>query len=266
LLIREASLIFNQSASDYERYAGFSQEVGERLIERLDYFKIEPNYILDLGCALGFFSKLLRKRYPKATVVSLDIAWMMLKKCQKGYRFLKRQSLVCADMHKLPFQNKQFDLIFMNQVLQWSVSMDTLLAELHRIMKPGAGLIFSTLGPDTCKELKDFPEVLMPASFVDMHCVGDAMVQAGFDDPVLDMEMLTVRYRKFKTLLRTLKIYGVEIPDVFEQKKLLSCSEGRYPVTFEAIYGLGWRGEDKQKTRGHETFIPLDALFNKKSG
>ncbi len=81
-----------------------SQEIGERLIERLDYFKLEPHYILDLGCALGFFSKALRKRYPKAVIVSVDIAWSMAQACQKRQSFLKRWPVVCADMHRFLFK------------------------------------------------------------------------------------------------------------------------------------------------------------------
>lgn len=242
-----------------------SQEIGERLIERLDYFKLEPHYILDLGCALGFFSKALRKRYPKAVIVSVDIAWSMAQACQKRQSFLKRWPVVCADMHRLPFQNKQFDLIFMNQVLQWSVSVDTVLQELYRVLRPQGCLMFSMLGPDTYQELRTLPDVSVKVPLTDMHHIGDAMMNVGFDDPVLDMEMLTVRYRRFETLCDSLKTQGVFVPSSSESKQLLRQEDERYPVTFEVIYGHGWRTADRQKTVGRETFIPLDSIVKKSS-
>lgn len=262
VLIREISLMFNQCASVYERDAQIAREIGERLIERLDYFKLEPHYILDLGCAAGVFSKALRKRYPKAVVVSVDLAWLMAKACKQQQRFRKRWPVVCADMHHLPFANKQFDLIFMNQVLQWSSSIDTVLQEIYRVLRPQGCYMFSMLGPDTYKELNAFIDPSMHAPLIDMHHVGDAMINAGFDDPVLDMEMLTVRYRRFETLCDALKTQGVMISSSAQTRSFLPEND-RYPVTFEVIYGHGWRVMDKQKTVAGETFIPLDSIVRK---
>ncbi len=253
LFIREVSAVFNSAASFYKQNSRVSDEIGRRLMERLDYFKLSPHYILDLGSGVGNFSKRLKQRYPNATVVSFDLSLQMTQIARKQQRFRKRSTFVCGDMHALPFQNKQFDLIFSNQALQWSYDLKDVLGELHRVMQPSGCLLFSMLGPDTMKEanllLQCAPS--MP-TLIDMHDVGDAMIEIGFDDPVLDMEMLTVNYKTFDTLTHSLKTQG------------LSCikPEKEWPssLSFEILYGHAWRLLDKQKTVGGETFIPLHFL------
>lgn len=255
------SSVFNLCAPFYKQEARVSDEIGLRLLERLDYFKLSPNYILDLGAGVGRFSKALKRRYPKAVIVSLDLAFEMTQRARKQQRFIQRWPVVCADMHVLPFQNKQFDLIFSNQVLQWSFSLGDVFSELHRVMRPQGCFLFSMLGPDTLKELSGFSECtpVMP-SMIDMHHIGDAMIQTGFDDPVLDMEMLTVNYRKFETLRSSLQTQGISCAQIQDMASEIQP----HALSFEVLYGHGWRLQDKQKTVGSETFVPLHMLTSKK--
>ncbi len=151
----------------------------------------------------------------------------------------------------------------MNQVLQWSVSIDTVLQELYRVLRPQGCLMFSMLGPDTYQELRILPDVSVKVPLPDMHHIGDAMMNVGFDDPVLDMEMLTVRYRRFETLCDALKTQGIFVPSSSESKQLLCQEDERYPVTFEVIYGHGWRTVDRQKTVGVRHLYPWILLLKK---
>jgi malonyl-CoA O-methyltransferase len=69
---------FNSHAFEYEKSAKVQHEIGVRLDARLDYLKIKPRTILDLGCGPSVFSKRLKARYPGATIVGLDMAYNML--------------------------------------------------------------------------------------------------------------------------------------------------------------------------------------------
>ena len=69
---------FNKSAKHYDNAAKIQREIGLRLFERLDYLKITPKYILDLGCGTGYCAQLLTQRYPDAIIVGFDIAELML--------------------------------------------------------------------------------------------------------------------------------------------------------------------------------------------
>ena len=146
---------FNARAVDYERAAIVQKEIGERLVERLDYLKIKPRYVLDLGCGPGYFSQQLKKRYPMAEIVGLDLAFMMLQQAKKNQPWFKKYSLVHADMMSMPFPSGLFDLVFANQAIHWASPMANVMREINRVMNQDGCFMFSTLGPDTFCELRN---------------------------------------------------------------------------------------------------------------
>lgn len=230
--------IVDNIADTYEQYSVVSKEIGARLITRLDYLKIAPRVILDLGCGTGWWTQALKMRYSEALVVALDISSAMLQKVQKKQSWFKKQPLVQADMHALPFANESIDLIFANQIL---LDNPELFDELHRVMSPKGCFMFSTLGPDTLKEIEG------RTSHVDLHDIGDAMLKCGFQDPVMDREDLCLHYPSLEKMQHALACQGL----VFELNQIQSVvtSTGKYPLTYEIIYGHAWRGQSKRKDK-----------------
>ena len=279
---RDICNAFHRCAPDYEQYAVISGEIGERLFERLSYLKIKPNYILDLGCGPGRFTPQLKKLYPHAIVVGLDLVDSMLMAAKTKQTWRKRWPLVRADMHALPFVNGLFDLVFANQVLHWSSHVPQVIAELNRVMHRDGCLMFSMLGLDTFKELQAFsPDAYSAApqaqahQLADMHHVGDCLLKEQFLDPVVDMEMLVAHHKSWPSLLQALRAQGVRNihPErqrglmgkkrwhAFEQVALASCTpEGKFPLTYEVIYGHAWKGDQRRTEQGIETFVPVSML------
>ena len=109
---------FESAAEGYDKAAVLQQEVGQRLQQRLDLVKIQPERILDLGSGTGQCIPELFARYKKADVVALDIALPMLRHARKRGRWLRRPRCICADAERLPFADSQFDLVFSNLMLQ----------------------------------------------------------------------------------------------------------------------------------------------------
>lgn len=270
---------FNRQAPDYEQAASVQKEIGQRLFERLDYLKIDPRYILDLGCGTGMFSRALQKKYPKAQVVGLDLAYAMLCEAKKKQRLWRKWPLVNGNMTRLPFADAVFDLVFANQVLHWASPLNGVLCELNRVMNSNGCLMFSTLGPDTFLELRKAWAQADTWShsnvFADMHDVGDCLLAERFLDPVMDMERLSVHYADLPSLLRSLKAQGVRHinPDrnpgltgkkawqAFEAGyQSLRTSEGKYPLGYELLYGHAWKGEQRRVDGGVETFIPISRI------
>lgn len=270
---------FSLQAAHYDKVSKIQQEIGERLLERLMYLKIAPRYILDLGCGTGKMTKLIQKRYPNACVIGFDISHAMLVVAKKNQGYFKKYPLVAGDMMKLPFQTGIFDLVIGNQVLHWAEAIPGALKELNRVMAVEGCLMFSTLGPDTFKELRtswaninDYAHV---NAFWDMHDVGDALVQAYFLDPVMDMELITVHYSDSKALLASLKAQGVK--NIHEKRnpgltgkgqwqQFLQAlaknqlTSGEYPLTYEVVYGHAWKGAKQAGHLGQETVIPISAI------
>lgn len=275
----EIGKAFNKHATEYEKAALIQQEIGQRLFERLDFLKIEPKYVLDLGCGSGFFTAQLKKKYPKATVIGLDLAHAMLLQAKKKQGLWRKWPLVNADMLQMPFPTGIFDLVFANQVIHWGHAMPEVFRELNRVMNTNACLMFTTLGPDTFKELKQawqgvnaFAHV---NNFVDMHDLGDSLLAEHFLEPVVDMEFLSLHYKTLPQLVRSLKSQGVKNIHPqrnhgltsraswgkFEHNYSLMCTkEGKYPLSYEVVYGHAWKGATRQTVEGAETRISVSAI------
>lgn len=271
---------FNKHATEYEQAAKIQHEIGRRLFARLDYLKINPRYILDLGCGTGFFSLQLKKKYPKAEIIALDLAAQMLLEAKKKQGWWhNRWPLINGDMRSLPFASGSFDLVFANQAIHWTHSLVLVMRELNRVMNNQACLMFSTLGPDTFKELKQAwgraDKHAHTNEFADMHDVGDWLLKERFLDPVVDMEYITVHYDNLKSLLTNLKAQGVRNINpkrnegltgkdrwlAFETAFQALCTEEGYcPLTYEVIYGHAWKGGGRLIDEGLETLIPIDQI------
>ncbi len=274
---------FNKTAKTYEANALLAKSVGEALIERLQGIKITPQRILDIGSGTGWLNKKLKKLYPKAKIVNVDLAEQRLRKT-KLLRFgLNAPMLVCADAHALPFADKSFDLIISNLCWHWVDHLGQAIYEAKRVLNVGGTLLFSTLGPDTLRELSaafysasSNPHII---PFFDMHDVGDALLKAGFADPVMDVEPVRLHFKKVDKLFKMLRDTGegnylalrhrgfsskkmfAQVKKHYENFKL----EQGYPATFEIVFGYAWRAEDKSLLdKNNEINIPISKIKRRK--
>lgn len=219
----------NNLAENYDQHAFIQFEVGKRLLERLSLMaSFSPKVILDVGAGTGFLTRKLQAHYPKSTLMGLDIANEMIsfaKKEKQSWRPWRSQPhYIQGAMEKLPFKNQSIDLIFSNFTLPWANDLSVVLKECKRVLSRDGILLFSTLGPNTLMDLN----ISLP-KFLDMHDVGDALLNAQFIDPVVDMEMITVKYSKVEELLNDLKETGMTNLDLHSIALL--------PATYEIIYG-----------------------------
>ncbi|MEO8002377.1 MAG: malonyl-ACP O-methyltransferase BioC [Arenimonas sp.] len=205
---------FGRAASSYAQVAILQREVENRLIEQLDFLEDrQPLRVLDLGCGPGRASGAMKKRWPKAQVIALDAAFPMLKEVPKQTRFWRPIKRVCADASSLPLIDGSVDVIFSNLCLQWVNDLPATLAEFRRVLKPDGLLLFSTFGPDTLLELREAywqaGEKNPPLSpFAAIQQIGDAMLAAGFKNPVLDRELYQLTYSDVRSLMKELKAIG----------------------------------------------------------
>jgi len=271
---------FNQAVPHYDEAALLQQEVGRRFIEQLPLFKISPNQILELGCGTGQVSHALTHHYPKASITALDIAEGMVKSTRErikapGFSLWSRPKhhFLVGDAESLPFADNSFDLIASSLTFQWCRDLTRLFEEIQRVLTPGGLLLFTTLGPDTLKELRASWQAVDSGvhvnNFADMHDLGDAMLSGKLGDPVVDMEQITVTYEKAITLMRDLKAIGAHNMNhdrsrgLTSPKKLSAVSaayeqfrmaDGLLPATYEVIYGHAWRGETRKIDESQRDF------------
>jgi malonyl-CoA O-methyltransferase len=271
---------FGRAAETYDAAAILQKQVREEMLGRLDLVKIDPQFILDAGCGTGLASHALQKRYAKSQVVSLDFAHQMLQKTRKTRSSLglahqiksllsnKKQNLLCADIEALPLADSSVGFVWSNLAIQWCNDLDAALQEFHRVLQPEGLLMFSTFGPDTLRELRTASDAASANShnsvsrFIDMHDIGDALVRAGFNAPVLDVERFTLTYDDVKSVMRDLKSIGAHNATDGRARGLLGRSyfarleaeyeqfrqhDGKLPATFEVVYAHAWRAKDNPK-------------------
>ncbi len=260
-----------RAAAGYGKVDTLAREVSRRMGERLDYIRITPSRILDLGCGPGADLPSFAQRYPGIPRVAIDSAPAMLAQARGETGLLKRlmrfgkpaePDFICADATALPLARSSVSLVWSNLMLQWLHDPLPALKEAHRVLEVGGMVMFSTLGPDTLKELR----ASLPPSdaehlhrFIDMHDLGDALVKAGFADPVMDMDMITVTYAGLDDLLNALRTSGSTNASTSRPRGLVGKGHwqhlrshyeklrknDRLPVTVEVVYGHAWKAESK---------------------
>ncbi|NOZ52177.1 MAG: malonyl-ACP O-methyltransferase BioC [Gammaproteobacteria bacterium] len=260
---QRARAAFNKAAATYDDAAVLQREVAGRLLERLDVVRMIPLTVVDLGCGTGGSAQQLSVRYKKAKIYAVDFAANMLRKARDKQswtqRITKRQPhYLCGDAESLPIADNSIDLLYSNLTVQWCVDIDKTLREFCRVLKPGGLLMFSTLGPDTLIELRQswFAVDQQPHvhSFIDMHHLGDALLQAEFVDPVMDVEKITLTYPDVYKLMRDLKALGARNASLQQRQGLtgkenLKAVAAAYeqfrknnvlPASYEVVYGHAW--------------------------
>ena len=262
---------FDRAASSYEQSAVLQREVVGRMLDRLEYIRIKPECIVDVGAGTGFVGAGLAKHYPKATVYELDMSIRMLQQIRQKQAWYKRwfgkQTLICADAEQLPLQDKSADIIFSSLVIQWCDNLEETFAEFFRVLKPGGLLMFTTFGPDTLIELRQswaqVDDEGHVSQFMDMHDVGDALLRAGMAEPVMDVENFTLMYEKVADLLHDLKAIGAT--NALQKRNrgltgkqayqamqthyetLRQTDQGKLPATYEVVYGHAWKSPDSSQ-------------------
>jgi malonyl-CoA O-methyltransferase len=239
---RVARRRFERAAKTYGAAAKLEDEVAARMLGRLDYVKLDPRRVLD--AASGPPRASLGKRYPGADLVAVDFSLGMLGKRRW---FARNPIRLCADLARLPLAGASFGLVWCNMALHWLADPLPALREFARVLAPDGLLMFSTLGPDTLKELRGAAGARRVHDFLDMHDIGDMLLAAGFNSPVMDMEMIELAYQTPAQLLDDLRASGQTLARADRARglrgrafadKLRASLTGR--ATFEVVYGHAW--------------------------
>ncbi len=263
-LVRNA---FERAARSYDQSAVLQREVGNRMMERLDYIKYSPQVIVDAGSGTGYGSRQLTSRYPNSKIVAMDIAWQMLVQARPEKNWWQRllpihktrDIYLCADIEQLPLSEASVGMVWSNLALQWCNDLNKTFSEINRVLCVEGLIMFSTFGPDTLKELRQAFSQADGYShvnqFVDMHDIGDLLVHNGFTTPVMDMEYITLTYDDVTSVMRDLKAIGAHNVTQGRRQGLMGKTawkraidqyellrqDGKLPATFEVVYGHAWK-------------------------
>lgn len=275
---------FDRASRTFDNASVVHDEARDRLLERLDFMRLDAQRVLDLGCATGVGTVALRQRYPHAHVIAMDAHPAMLAAAHS--REPESQcltELLGADAGRLPLPGRSIDVIFANLLLPWC-DPAAVFAEAARTLREGGVFAFSSLGPDTLAELRSawarVDDRIHVHAFVDMHDLGDLAVRAGLVEPVMNVEHLEVTYQSLRPLVQDLRACGAINTAggrrrtltgrsrwaAFEQQVLNRRSKGRFAITVELIFGHAWSGNAPGKAdvgpdlSGTEAVVAADRI------
>jgi malonyl-CoA O-methyltransferase len=281
---------FDRRAASFERADYLLREVERRMLERLDLIRLQPARLLDVGCGLGAGLRSLGERYPQAHGIGIDLSPAMLARARPAtadggassrWRGLLGRllgsppatagsgpapaaDLVAGDAHRLPIADGSVDLVWSNLAFHWFDDPVGAIGEWHRVIRPDGLLMFSAFGVDTLQELRAAGHRTM--GLPDMHDIGDGLGAAGFAEPVMDTERLTVTWSDARTMHDELRMLGGDAsparsPGLATPRRLAAglarlagaaADAGRpLAATFEVIYGHAWCPSPKRLPAGY---------------
>ncbi len=247
------------------------EEVAQRMQDRLQWIKLKPQVWADWGAVRGGLRShgQLAATYADASCFVVEAQEPRTKDAikkiakpwwdPKGWR-------APSTVFEMPAPTS-VDMLWCNMALHEAADPQALLAQWHQALKVGGFLMFSCLGPDTTRELREVYDAMgwPPAGhqLTDMHDWGDMLVQTGFAEPVMDMERITLTFETAERLLLELRELGRNLhPGRFPalrgrawKARLIQSLEqhvprqpdGQLALTFEVIYGHALKPQPKVK-------------------
>ena len=241
--------------------------------ERLGWIKRQPESWAHWEPVRGGLQAhaLLTRRYPKASCVVTEAvdakarvaAAALAKPWWHSGRWTGGPTCFA-----LPAEG-EVQMLWANMALHMVADPQELMAQWHRALAIDGFLMFSCLGPDTLRELRGLYQAEgwpAPAhEFTDMHDWGDMLVAAGFAEPVMDMERITLTFETPQRLLQELRGLGRNL-----HRQRFSALRGRQwhgqlqqtlakaplQLTFEVIYGHAFKPQARLDIRA-ETVLSL---------
>ena len=254
---RAARKLFDRASASFRAASIVHDEARERLLDRLQFARLAPETIVDLGCADGRGALALAARYPDSGVLAVDASPAMCKSAARTLAGQANATVVAGDAGSLPLAGNAAQLILANLVLPWCLP-EAVFAEAARVLDAGGLFLFATLGPDSLAQIRRawaaVDDRIHVHGFFDMHDLGDLALAAGLQEPVLDVDRLELSYRDPGDLVSDLRACGgVNVAagrrktltgsgrwQRFVRALLANRREGRFTVTIELILGQAW--------------------------
>jgi malonyl-CoA O-methyltransferase len=246
------------------------EEVARRMQERLEWIVKPPQHWCHWEPVRGGMQAhaLLRERYPQAscTVYEEVDSHRAVAEERLGSRWWQPARWKSAGVQVTDPELGSADMLWANMQLHMAANPQALIERWHGTLKVDGYVMFSCLGPDTVRQLHrlyaDMGWAPAGHAFTDMHDWGDMLVHAGFAEPVMDMEHITLTFATPERLLKELRELGRNLhPGRFAglrgrgwkqglERAVAECwgdrqPDGQLALTFEIVYGHAYKPQPR---------------------
>lgn len=262
------------------------------MAERLPLIRMQPQTVVDWWAHAGGSTQALRATYPQTRLIDVELPtalstlraepaaaarWSLPRWLRRDARMPSPRASADAVVADDAIGDGVAQLLWSNMMLHAVADPQPLLARWRRVLQVDGFLMLSTLGPDTLRELRALYAQCGFGScglaFVDMHDIGDMLVGAGFADPVMDQEALTLHWADPQSLLDELRALGGNADPARHaglrtprwQARLLAAlreradAQGRIAMRFEIVYGHAFNPPLRARIEA-QTTVGLDEM------
>lgn len=265
------------------------EEVARRLAAKLAPIRLQPDSWIDWSAHLGGGAEPVQAQYPEARRWVVEPHPLLAARSTEALQaqrsgwlnWLRRerpQAYLAPVPDSAPWLPAGVPMLWANMTLHASADLPGLMAQWHRHLAVDGFLMCSGLGPDTARELRQVYAHMgwrVPTiQFIDMHDLGDELVKAGFTDPVMDMERLTLTWPSAQAMLDELRTWGGNVAwgrfeglrtpawrlrmlDAIEQS--MRGPDGRIALTVELVNGHAIKPAPRAMV-APETRVSLDDM------
>ncbi len=252
-------------------------EVARRMGERLAFIKRQPDCIVDWGAHQGASQALLHKAYRRARLQAVESMVRPDSAPREAWwspmRWRRTEPVLAA----VDVPPGHADLLWANMGLHFEADIEAVLRRWREVIAVDGFLMFSTLGPGSLATLRQtYRDAGWGPAFaplVDMHDLGDMLMQAGFAEPVMDQESLTLTWPDAAALLAELRgLGGNAAPDRHAglrtprwRDRLHAAIDarrdaaGRVALEFEIVYGHAFCAAPRVRM-DPSTHIPMEQM------
>jgi malonyl-CoA O-methyltransferase len=243
--------------------------VARRMAQRLPWILRQPRTVLQWWGAIGGDDAVLAAAYPAARRVSVEPdAGTVARRAAAARapwwstrRWAGSAPVFVAEGDALPAAQ----LLWANMALHWVADPRAMLLRWKRALTDDGFLMFSTFGPATLGGLhalyREQGWSAPAAGLVDMHDLGDMLVEAGCADPVMDQELLALTWPDAAAALAELRGLGgnaalarsAGLRTPRWRQRLLDAlgarcdAQGRIRLAFEIVYGHAFNAPPRAK-------------------
>jgi malonyl-CoA O-methyltransferase len=250
-------------------------EVARRMAERLPVVRLTPTVLIDWCSAAGASRELLRQAYPRARAVRVEAHASSPGTPAPWWQSIARRTVPSIDPEAV--QAGVAQLVWANMVLHLVADPGALIARWRRALAVDGFLMFSTVGPDTLRSLREIYRDAQwgpaHAPFVDMHDLGDMLVAQGFAAPVMDQELVRLTWATPAAALAELRglganadvgrFSGLRTPRWRSRLEAALAAraggDGRIALEFEIVYGHAFNPAPRVRMAG-QTQVAVDDL------
>jgi malonyl-CoA O-methyltransferase len=255
-------------------------EVARRMADRLPVIKLQPDVVVQWWAHLGASDAILSRAYPKARQLRVepDMAWREPAAPARRWWSPARWAAPAAEtVAESSLGDGAAQLLWANMGLHFAPDPQAVMRRWRRALQVDGFLMFSTLGPGSLALLRDLYQAerwpVPHAPFVDMHDLGDMLVEAGFADPVMDQDTVTLTWASPEELLAELRQIGGNVDPrrhaglrtprwrqrLAQALRARADTGGRIALAFEVVYGHAFRPPPRARVSG-ETAVALADL------